>query len=264
MTTADSRRWFGPLAAFLFCSVAACVLVVPTPRDDLSGTCQLTADERDTTCGACLETSCQAELDACCGAGEACEPVIAELVECDTYLHECPARGESRSERELRRCVATLCESQCNLDPADVEGLVDGGTDAAAAAKVCDSAERCECKVVQNATARGTCAPGTRGEWLCCASPTYPAVGTGCVCAPVECRQSGSTCRCEAYAEHSLTQETTSTCSLEEEGTCCLGDFTCDCVEWRSECPAGSAPVSSCTVDDLRCRDSVAIPSCTD
>lgn len=241
--------------------LSACVLVVPAPEGSVTTTCQLTTSEELTSCGPCVVASCQDDLDACCAAGSACEPAIHNLVACLSY-EACEPDGSSAEERALRTCAAQACAAECNLDPVPV---ADAGSDAGAkGAKVCEEVgERCFCEAKADETASGTCkAFNLQDDWVCCASPGYPRVGTTCACTPVQCvDHEDGTCECGAYEVHGEGSEYGSSC-VTTSGTCCKTDGRCDCDDSRDRCPSSTTEVRTCGVFDLTCTDSTEVSAC--
>jgi hypothetical protein len=247
------------------CGVAlsACVLVVPAPADDAKKTCSLTASERLTVCGPCVEEACQDALDDCCKAGSACEPAIANLVKCAIY-ETCEASGTSSEERDLRACAARSCLEECNLQ--EIDDVDDAGNPIAdAGAKVCsESGETCSCEVKANAAASGVCKPFTlKNEWVCCKGDGYPTVGTTCACTPVQCTKFDGGCRCSAVVEHQDGSDYADSC-YSSAGTCCQGDTTgCECDDSRDRCPSNTSEVVDCFASELSCSHSTKVDACT-
>jgi len=240
------------LALAMALPLAACVLVVPAPNDDLGSTCSLTAKESDTTCGRCVETSCQEPLDDCCRAGDACEPILHDLVTCAVY-ETCAAPGRGRVELELRACVARACTSSCNVDQYAVD-VEDGPS--TADGRVCrESGAGCVCQVDANADSSGPrCPTAVPDAWLCCASADYPDPGESCACTPLECKDQDGYCAC-TVADASSLGTTTSSCTAPS-GTCCESDSLCSCDDSRDECPSGSTLVTVCSTSRFACGGS--------
>lgn len=259
MTNVDSRllrsRVLGSvLAASLLVS---CILVVPAPAEHLGGTCRLTDDEREESCGECVEEHCQDELDECCRVGDSCEPAIHDIVACAIY-QSCDPAGSSAAETALRTCRARSCASDCTLqgetgevdDPDMREDAGDAAT--ARGGVVCnDFGSGCICQVAANKPSSGRCRPPNNNEdYLCCASAKYPAAGA-CSCFSIGCVESSNGCLCEQQQSN---QESFCGLTNSGEGTCCANGSSCHCDDSRYECPEDSEPVSSCSASDVGCE----------
>lgn len=250
---------FVTVRAALLVSVASssCVLVVPAPNESPSAVCRLTETESAGECGACVEAACQPELDACCTAGSACEPAIAQLVSCKPY-ESCDAEGTSLQERKLRTCAARVCAAKCWLTPNEDDAA------AATGGPVCaQNDDQCSCEVHAGVAASGACKPSSASNvWVCCSSPGYPVDATKCACTPVQCVVSETTCSCSGDTRHRDGDQYVNACS-SSSGTCCMRDSSCNCDDERARCPADSVETARCVASSLRCTDSVRVSACT-
>lgn len=247
MTSGSNRA----LALLAMLPLAACILVVPAPSDELSSTCSLTSKEGDTTCGRCIENNCQDQLDECCRAGEACEPILHDLATCAVY-ETCDEPGRGRVETELRACVARACNTTCNVEQYAVGGS--SGT-TSSSGRVCrESGAGCVCETEASVESTGPrCPTSLHDEWLCCASTDYPEAGESCACTPLECRDQGPYCLCAVAVDDSA-GEPTGACTAPS-GTCCLSSSFCDCDDSRDECPATTTPVAACSLSSFDCDE---------
>lgn len=240
------------LAGALLSSVGACILVIPTPPEQYGGTCKLTEDEREARCGACLETQCQDQLDACCAENESCEPAIHDIATCETYDIGCDAPGSSSAEKALRRCGGNRCAEACSRledelaeeDEADASSTPRPG-------RVCESSGgACGCKMQDGASSSGSC-DGSGLAVRCCAEAAYPDVGTQCACYPIVCETYGSSCQCRESRDKPSTADWGLSCSASGDGVCCSNGVECECFDFETSCASGFREVSRCSASDL-------------
>ncbi len=240
--------------AVTFCAgTVACVLFVPSPEETSGSTCGLTKDERATACGTCLQKSCQAALDDCCGAGKTCESVIGAIALCKSDDSKCMSPGSSTAETSLRACAKASCGSSCG-DAVPIE------KDAAPPVQVvCTplSTDDCACQALSDAgSSQGRCTSSSgAGTRQCCAEEGFPAVpGKVCVCRPKYCLNDGSGgCTCGYYGNQS--SKSLSICFSPSRGICCKNATStmCTCYSNTTVCPSSMTETSSCSASDLAC-----------
>ena len=143
------------------CVVAGCIWV--TPPHDGSSTCSFAGQE--TACGSCIQQSCLAAVDACCG-DTGCAPTLAQLDTCATQgtASACGPLVAARaaySSDGIAGCVRNACGAACGV-----------GGDAGPAV---DAASLLGCGALPLATTPcGTCITSNCGPALatCCGDTT--------------------------------------------------------------------------------------------
>jgi hypothetical protein len=123
-------RW--ALAAVVVASAAGCVLLVPA-RDDLSGSCHF-AGESTTSCGKCIQRSCQNEVNGCC-RDSTCDKTLQELDTCAVSgsADACAPLLQS-TQAGLGGCVSSHCSDPCS-------GAAEAGSDASGPCTLDDVAQ---------------------------------------------------------------------------------------------------------------------------
>ena len=230
------------MIALAYLSGSGCILLVPS--EDYSTTCHFKG--MDTTCGACIASHCQPEVNACCSDPTCAAPgsTLGLVESCATgYAPSCAVIPDDIQAADPRRDALARCAyEKCNA------------TCAAAAATSTTSCsvpgfglgKTCLCTVetpVNKVACSKASFPGTK----CCAPDGYPATGLECTCNVIACVATGATCDCNLFD----TQTGTAECGGGTGLHCCEAFDNCMCSS--QPCGSTTKEVTKCDLDVIRC-----------
>lgn len=244
--------------------LAGCVFFLPS--EPLGSTCHFAGETQ--SCGACIARACQPKVDTCCG-DSSCKLITLDELDrcaqgnpCGTFASATSTSTGARSE--LGRCIATECASECDLSTSSTSSSSSGGS-----TKPRVDCEKhpslpfcsCEAKSGDASASQGSCAPSdvsaTRNV-TCCASTSWPSVGSTCECGEFVCDTSQRTgCSC-SWGAQGTGVEPSSGCS---EGTpsyeweCCAQGRSCYCFQDQGipRCTSGFTSSPPCTPQEIPC-----------
>ncbi len=270
MTTMTARpsSWRTPLrlslALALTVLATGCILLVDSADDSLGTTCHFQGEL--TQCGQCVAKSCQAQVNACCGAGAAC---MGEVDACASG--NCAA--VSVGTADWKSCAAAQCASPCGIasssDAGDggggEAGSSDGGSDApiesAGPTKTaCQvTASQCLCKL--DAPPNGVvCDSSAVINAHCCADLAWPSSGS-CTCETMSCELNSYGCECGLVQsgprfDCKPNASQPNCCAPHDTGSCLCNNKICEswfgapvpeCTAATTPCPTGKKAVQGCS-----------------
>lgn len=223
------------LAALFPTVLVGCIFVVSP--EEYGTTCRFQGE--DTQCGACIATSCRAELNACC-RDEACEQPLRDLDDCATRSsYACNTlRGVTipAVAGPLAQCVDRACGAVC---------FERKGTSTTSCREPrLGEGSACEC-AANGEVNDFVCTPQAFPNAICCAPKGWPAPGLECSCRPLDCNPSPDGCFCR------LVDFTPKQRECEGATKCCVYEDTCTCRP--RGCSSFEREVDSCAVDALDC-----------
>lgn len=220
-----------------------CVLVV-TPAEH-GDRCRFQGETSQ--CGACVQASCQAQVDGCCGSA-ACAPTLRALDDCATK-HDGSCGSLTTASNDLGRCIATSCAAVC----APLTGR------SATKCEELRGAEACRCETTADEANDVVCSEASFAPTLCCAPIGWPAPVQECTCAPLSCSPIREGCFCSLAPRAT----TGSACGGSDGGTpCCAQGDTCTCR--ASGCFPFERPVPRCELGQVTCPEGQAeVASCS-
>ena len=219
----------GALAAL----ATSCVLFVQP--DTYGANCQIASEE--TSCGSCLVTSCQAEINACCKDSTCAAP---------NTLDAC-ARGDAGGCDALRALASSANASEravgtCAMQCAAVCRSFSGTSLTTCQEPSFGRGVTCTCSPAMAGTGNDfDCSPSSYAGTVCCAPTSWPDEGLECSCRPLGCTEEADGCFCQLVD----TPPSSQSCAA---ANCCAIDDQCTC---RPSCFTGERTVPSCTAPTL-------------
>jgi hypothetical protein len=231
-----------------------------------------------TTCGACVTTRCQDEVNACCldstcdgnlGTLDGCAST-SDTLSCD-FISEAALVGGSSRFASLSRCIARSCGGCLGTSgfTSPDGGSGDAATESGARIHVACTLltdNDCFCSLQPGpAGSPPKCGPNITNP-VCCADPGWPepsdaAIQPGCSCETLGCSLN-TIPQCQCLTNTEATADGDSPGCSPSWSTCCTyaGDY-CYCTD--DSCNGSEQTVAECTPKTLGCpTGKVLVDSC--
>jgi hypothetical protein len=246
-----SPRWRTHAAvtvSALTLGLAGCILLVsPT---SYGTTCHFSG--MGTTCGSCIASQCQTEVNACC-VDPGCSGTLDALDQCASGDGgACSAIDSETASNDVNsaglaacivRSCSNLCETHSSTSKTSCSVPEFGG------------GHSCQCSLSDQSNDT-VCSSAAFPDTLCCAPDGWPAPSLQCTCQQLSCGPTADGCDCFLSPGESCTHVCSATICCQNLDDCYCGSAACLAQEKQVPscslsvvgCPVGNKQVESCSI----------------